>query len=277
MTSSRRSAARRALHFASVYWRAALGAGYALTFGVGARRNRALLTTIAQHFGYDHREREPALPRVPLEQVVPPGSRTELRELQGVDGNTSVTELVVLASLAAQLDARRLFEIGTFDGRTAVNLAANAAPDATVFTLDLPPAAAAAGAATLDVDADDRKYIQSPRSGARIAGSELAPRIQRLFGDSATFDFTPHAGTIDLCFVDGSHAYSYVVNDSAHALRMVRPGGVVLWHDYANWDGVTEALDELYRTDAAFAALQWIDGTSLAMLRKPAATIATLR
>ncbi|HEY5087476.1 MAG TPA: class I SAM-dependent methyltransferase [Gemmatimonadaceae bacterium] len=269
MTSSRRSAALRALRFGSVYWRAALGSTYALTIGIGTRRNRGLLTDIARHFGYDHRDREPALPRVSLNDIVRPGSRPDLRELEGVDGNVSVLELVVLATTTARLGARTVFEIGTFDGRTAVNLAANAAPGAVVFTLDLP---LKSGDPALDVDIDDRKYMQPSRSGSRIASSELATRIHRLFGDSATFDFTPYAGTVDLCFIDGSHAYSYVRNDSARALEMLRPGGVILWHDYSTWPGVTQALDELHHTDPAFAGLRWIEGTTLAVLQSDAMT-----
>ena len=46
-------------------------------------------------------------------------------------------------------------------------------------------------------------------------------------------------------FVDGSHAYDYVRKDTDTAMRLVRPGGVVLWHDYGVWPGVMQALEEL--------------------------------
>src|SRR5204863_237070 len=64
-------------------------------------------------------------------------------------------------------------------------------------------------------------------------GTEVEHKVEQLFGDSKTLDITPWAGTCDLVFVDGSHAYSYVVSDSEKALQLVRPGGLVLWHDYA--------------------------------------------
>ena len=268
MTTIRHAGASRALRFLSVYWRAAGGAAYALTFGIRKRRHRQLLTNIARHFGYDYRPIEPALPRISVDDVIAPGMRPDLRELQARDGNVSLLELVVLAAATRQLAARTVFEIGTFDGRTTVNLAANTAPDGVVYTLDLP---SVSSGAVLDVHAEDRKYMQLAQSGSRIMSSEFSPRIRRLLGDSATFDFAAYAGGIDLCFIDGSHAYGYVLNDSARAVRMLRQGGVILWHDYGLWPGVTQALDELYSTDAAFSSLRWIEGTTLAILRADSA------
>ena len=37
---------------------------------------------------------------------------------------------------------------------------------------------------------------------------------------------------MDLIFIDGSHAYSYVMSDSEKAFRMLAPNGIILWHDY---------------------------------------------
>ena len=77
------------------------------------------------------------------------------------------------------------------------------------------------------------------------------------------------AGQCDLVFVDGSHAYSYVVSDSEKALQLVAPGGLVLWHDYAgprHAKGVFRALNELARR----IPLVRIEGTTLVAYRKPA-------
>src|SRR6185369_3239039 len=56
----------------------------------------------------------------------------------------------------------------------------------------------------------------------------------------------------DLIFIDGSHAYSYVKNDTEKALRMLKEGGLLLWHDYRYRNletrGVRQYLDELSET-----------------------------
>jgi hypothetical protein len=95
----------------------------------------------------------------------------------------------------------------------------------------------------------------------------LEQRITQLYGDSGTFAFEPYYDSVDLVFVDASHAYEYVVNDSLHALRMLRGGrGTIVWHDYSRWDGVTGALNDLRERHKSFAGLEWIEGTTLALL-----------
>ena len=68
--------------------------------------------------------------------------------------------------------------------------------------------------------------------------------------------------------MDGAHGYSYVKSDSAKALKMIRPGGNVLWRDYRgprHAGDVFRALNEL----AQDLPLVRIDGTWLAAYRRP--------
>lgn len=184
------------------------------------------------------------------------------------DGNVNLAELAILAQAAAAIPAGSIVvEIGTFDGRTTLNLALNAAP-ASVFTLDLPPDERAAFA----LAPGERQYVDKPQPGARFRDCDpvwraAARRITQLLGDSATFDWTPYAGRAGLVFVDGSHAYEYVRKDSETALRLVAGGGIVLWHDYGRWEGVSRALDELEAQRTL--GLRHVRGTSLVLWRAP--------
>ena len=72
-------------------------------------------------------------------------------------------------------------------------------------------------------------------------------------------------GRAGLVFVDGSHAYDYAKKDSETAMRLVRPRGIVLWHDYGVWPGVTQALEELEAARRPW--LVHIRGTSLVFWR----------
>src|SRR6185436_7400551 len=123
-----------------------------------------------------------------------------------------------------------LFEIGTFDGRTTMNMAANSPAEAHVYTLDLPAAQVENTAFRLELNED--AYVKKPVSGGRFIGSHLNRKITQLFGDSGTFDFSPFAGRVDFMFVDGSHSYEYVLSDTRNVLKMVKEGGIILWHDY---------------------------------------------
>ncbi len=190
-----------------------------------------------------------------------------LTETEKSDGNVRVSELAMLALAAADVPAgSAIVEIGTFDGRTALNLAINARPGVSIATLDLP----ADQASALAIEDSERRYVDKPAPGARLrscgdAWRAYAGRVVQLRGDSATFDWSPHLGRAGLVFVDGSHAYDYVRKDSETAMRLVRPGGVVLWHDYGVWPGVNQALEEL---EARLGlGLVHIAGTSLVFWR----------
>jgi len=88
--------------------------------------------------------------------------------------------------------------------------------------------------------------------------------IMGLYGfgqDPATFDFSAHHGRAGLVFVDGSHSYEYVIADTETAARLVAPKGVVIWHDYGVWEGVTRALEEIEAS--RHLGLRHVRGTSL--------------
>ena len=64
----------------------------------------------------------------------------KIREHDKANGNIRISELAVLSAIAGSCEAgTNLFEIGTFDGRTSLNMAFSSPPDCTVYTLDLLP------------------------------------------------------------------------------------------------------------------------------------------
>jgi len=245
-----------------------LGGG-ALLFTVGPfrRTDRRLLTEIALHYGYRQPGSPPSvLAQVALTDLVPPSTPVQLHHPDEHDGGVSLYELYVLASVVRHAQPRAILEIGTFHGRTTLNLAANAPPDCVTYTLDLPVAELERTAHA--VEPQERQFIEKPASGDLFQGTEEAARIRQIFGDSATFDFSPYARSIDVVFVDGSHSYEYVRNDSLRALEVIRPGGVILWHDYGVlYPGCTRALNELRALGGPWSGLRRIRDTSLAYLR----------
>lgn len=168
-----------------------------------------------------------------------------------VPGGTSDREAWVLASLAkARLN---FFEFGTATGKTTYLLAANSGPDARVTTLTLPPDShdSYARAGGDSAKATRTAHAESAFTTFLYTGTPVEYKIEQLYGDSKQFDTVPFRGRCDLIFVDGSHAYSYVVSDTEKALEMVAPGGIIIWHDYspfrAGGRDVYRALNELRR------------------------------
>jgi hypothetical protein len=208
------------------------------------------------------RGQKTTLPVADWREVIDPGP-VRLLQARKSSGDVNLAELAVLASAAAATRAgEEIIEIGTFDGRTTLNLAINSRPQFNVFTLDLPSDATPKYALARGEDA----FVQKPRSGRHFleASPEWAGpagRITQLFGDSATFDWSAHFGRAGLVFVDGSHAYDYVVADTDTAFRLVANKGMVIWHDYGVWDGVTRALEEI--ETSRHLGLRHVRGTSL--------------
>ncbi len=208
----------------------------------------------------------PELPALSLSDVFRAVPDLQVTHANAASGNVTLVELVVLCALCRNLCPERIFEIGTFDGRTTLNFILNTPPPGSVTTLDLLPQDLAH--TRFSLAAGEGEFVEKPSSGARFADRPEAARIEQVFGDSGTFDFDSYTGRFDLVFVDGSHAYEYVKKDSETALHLLKPdGGLIVWHDYAgDWPDVTNALHELRQCDPRFRGLQWIGGTSLALM-----------
>lgn len=182
-----------------------------------------------------------------------------------VMGNVSIYELLVLVELLRVHRPLACFEIGTFDGRTTLNMAANTPEETVIYTLDLPREQMNDTAFPLDLL--DLNVVDKEISGARYRGRVWERKIRQLYGDSATFDYTPYEGKIDFIFIDGSHTYDYVVSDSLNAINLLRNGkGIILWHDYITWPTVQKAINFLHSTDRRFANTRFIEGTEFACL-----------
>jgi predicted O-methyltransferase YrrM len=234
--------------------------------GWSTKKGRARIVEMCRSLGYQHDRRiAPKLPVVQAESIAPEDQPVTILHIEAVDGNVTEKELVILARIVAWRKPMALFEIGTFDGRTTANLAANSPAGSRVITLDLP--AESLTALSTALDPRETHYVEKSESGARYRKTFVETKITALHGDSFTFDFSPYAGSLDFVFVDASHAFEYVMSDSINALGMLRPdGGTIVWHDFDRWDGVTSALNQLQRENPAFSALRWIEGTSLAIL-----------
>ena len=245
------------------YFTGLLGALRLFTVGWLSGKQRGLLYQINRFYGTYRNYPEPRLPRQRVSEVLNAELPILLVEAAETDGNAPMLDLLVLVQLVRATNPKVLFEIGTFDGRTALNLAANASPDARVYTLDLPPQGA--NDTNLPISGGDVAISNRGHIAKRFENSRFSHQVQQLLGDSATFDFSPYHGKVDFVFVDGSHTYEYVRNDTEKALKLLRGGkGTILWHDYSDQPGVTTYLNELHAKGTFGTKLRHIEGTMLA-------------
>lgn len=202
------------------------------------------------------------LPEVSLSEILP-GLESTCIKLQYAfyrSGSLSLEELAILAAIARSLQPKRIVEIGTAEGRTTLNLALNSPRDAEIITLDLP----------LELTGKHRKHsgpdyrqMEIDEPGVLFRNHPVASKIKLVLADSTKFDWAPYERSVDFVFIDGAHDYESVRKDTENALRIICPNGVIVWHDYGVWEGVTRCLDELREQ----IPVVLIKGTTLAYLK----------
>ncbi|MDJ0363884.1 class I SAM-dependent methyltransferase [Hymenobacter sp. H14-R3] len=183
------------------------------------------------------------LPLVPFAHFVPPTAPLTARTVAPFafgDGGSLPTDLLLLRALARQHPACRYFEIGTWRGESAANVAAEAT---SVHTLNLSPA--------------EMRALKLPERYIELHGhfSQPLPHVVHLHGNSATFDLAGlqrEAGPFDLVFIDGDHRYEAVRRDTARVFEyLVSTSTTVVWHDASRqpgqprWEVLAGLLDGL--------------------------------
>ena len=175
------------------------------------------------------------------------GIRISLEHIPGHGIDTPLDELAYLAILTKAASPKQIFEIGTFRGRTALNFARNTSDECVIYTLDL--SAEDHEKMMVGTNAADKSIIQQSFTGVDYRNKDVSHKIKQLYGNSMEFDFRPYHGKMDIVFVDGAHDYEVVAADTQNALKMVKPGGQILWHDFANYgdynDVVRAVLDNI--------------------------------
>lgn len=124
-----------------------------------------------------------------------------------------------MALLVQILGARRIIEVGTFTGYSAICMAQAMPPDGRLICCDIPA----------DYNATAERYWQEAGLSGRIE-QRLAPALRTL----TALEAEGLAGTVDLIFIDADKANYPAYLE--HALRLVRQGGLVLF-DNTLWSG----------------------------------------
>lgn len=167
-------------------------------------------------------------------------------------------ELEVLAALVRSVGARRMIEFGCNDGRTARALLNEVQGLTEYVGVDVPPGY------KFDKVVQAREVPQRPAQWVQDD-----PRFTLLLRPHGSFDLTADdLGSCDVLFIDGDHGERAVVHDTELAHEIVRPGGMIIWHDYHTIGtvDVKKVLDSIAQNDPS---LRHVEHTWLAYKRIP--------
>lgn len=163
----------------------------------------------------------------------------------------SMLDTMILLTLAKLVQPRNFFEIGTFLGAQTLNMAVNLQSADRIYTMDL--------------GQEDSSNVQQQKEDAVLTVKHLAnekrlaflgtpheKKVEQIFGNSNTYDFSRFHGRLDMIYIDGGHDLETLTNDTRNSFAMLSPGRptVVAWHDYSNavYPQVKTYLDELSHT-----------------------------
>lgn len=170
-------------------------------------------------------------PMVSVEDLLPEkgtDQRATLALIPKSNASISLLEFVAIVLLLKRVEARNVFEFGTYKGVSITQIALNLPAGSRIYTLDLPEDDPRSVFPITDPE-DISIALEKGKGG--LVPKSIRETIHFLKQDSALFDEAPFAGQMDFVFVDGAHNADYVRNDSEKAWRMLRPGGIAAWHD----------------------------------------------
>lgn len=188
--------------------------------------------------------------------------------LKYVSGNISLTELFHIAMTVALFRPEWIMEFGTFNGRTTLNMAINN-EEANIITVDLPKNQVnrtmypLESKGTNDMQLDETGYVGLKGKLWQGQPHEIVHRITQVWSDTAKLQFSRFKDKIDFLFIDASHTYKNCLNDSYNGHKVIKENGIIYWHDYAGWPGVTQALNEYYEKEGRPEKMYWFNNTSI--------------
>lgn len=168
-------------------------------------------------------------------------------------------ELEVLIAMVRSVNARSVLEIGVNSGRTARALLDNVPTIEHYQGIDVTPGYSFA--------CKVQRNEVPPRPGLYALDD---PRFELILRRRGSFDLTPSdLRRADVVFIDGDHGRAAVTRDSALAEHVVRPGGLIIWHDYHDLGNV-DVRDVLHERAPGFnAEVLHIEGTWIAFQSVP--------
>src|SRR3990167_4064119 len=143
--------------------------------------------------------------------------------MEGVNYLNSLEERQAFYKYAKQVpDGGTILDIGTAAGGSAVVFALASKPKVKVYTID---------------------PMVNTTFQDLLKRTEIGKKVHYLI---TTSEEAVVPGKIDLMFIDGIHSYQGVTDDFNHFHGQMKPGGVVMFHDYYLYNNtIGKAVDDI--------------------------------
>jgi predicted O-methyltransferase YrrM len=170
-------------------------------------------------------------------------------------------ELETFVAFVEDAHAEVVVEIGVNEGRNAQVLLSRDNDITRYIGIEVPPTYKP----SLAVQAKE-----VPRLPGRLAAHDF--RFELIIRPRGAFDVSAdELPPADVVFIDGDHSWEAVVADTALAMAITKPGGLIVWHDYHELGtvDVKRVLDGLSR----WVPIEHVAGTWFCVHRRPASAV----
>jgi predicted O-methyltransferase YrrM len=160
-------------------------------------------------------------------------------------------ETSILLALVRSVRPRVMIEFGCNEGVTAKRLLEHVPTLQKYIGIDVP-----FGYSTT---------LSCQRNEVPVNAGWYAADDPRFFLFTAWFLHTGQLEPCDAVFIDGDHSEQAVLHESRMARTLVRPGGIIVWHDFTN--AAVEVTDALARLHDEGWPINCVEGSWLAFMR----------
>ncbi|WP_422014522.1 class I SAM-dependent methyltransferase [Reyranella sp.] len=202
-----------------------------------------------------------------LESILGPKAKLNIPEEAKTkplsDWKMEADDAPILRAVWRALAPARHFEFGTWEGFGTALVAS--VTDAEIWTINLAEGESGPDGKTLYGATDSGSFV-----GRLYRQAGYANRVHQLLSDSRALDTSCfEARQMDTVLIDGGHTPEVVASDTKKALRMLRPGGTCVWHDFCPDPealrhnlaplGVVQAIVENFATwGSSFERVFWV-------------------
>lgn len=189
-----------------------------------------------------------SLPRLTINEIFPGIDVIDIYLLRTFDryGRQSLKykETLIINTIVKIMQPANIMEIGTYEGNTTLNMAANSPDTCKIITIDLPEDQNIKFA--LPVPAAYQKSYEPAFINTQLKkNQEYAYKIEQWQYDTATIAWNDLHTTFDIIFIDGCKHPDYVWHDTNKALQKIEGnGGIIIWGNYADNQEVSRIVDE---------------------------------
>jgi len=142
------------------------------------------------------------------------------KELTFIPGGSAILDYMFLKEVAIKSGSRVYLEVGTYIGES-INILTDCCEKLYSVTLPIE---------------DVKKQFGTLRNMNFIGQLVKDQKITSYYMDSRQFDFSKHADTVDLYFIDGDHSYEGVYSDTRNIFKYKKDDAIVVWHDFKYTD-----------------------------------------